>query len=195
VYPDRYHLPEVTAAVLAALERRRPGFEAWSSAVEAQLTEAAEQALAEIGRQFSEVAVDPAYWERVESVTRTVALPRYFQIARTQHALERSGYGLWRGGDLTARIGYGALGAVLALILWRAAFLPRWLELLPLALVLFGPLLPDVQISSARRRYARALDGIIAAAREEQQHVETYRPLSELSEGTSAASTPQKERT
>jgi hypothetical protein len=195
VYPDRYHLPEVTAAVLAALERRRPGFEAWSPAVEAQLAEAAEQVLADMGKQFSEVAVDPAYWGRVESVIRGVALPRYLRVARAQHALERSGYGLWRGGDVVSRVSYGALGLVLAIIVWRAAFLPKWLELLPLALVLFGPLLPDIQSAAARRRYARALDEIIAAMRAEQQHVDTYRPLSDVGDGISTRSPQERERT
>src|SRR5689334_8003687 len=50
VYPSRYRLPEVTAAVLAALERRRPGFAEWSSEVEAQLSAAADAALRDVGR-------------------------------------------------------------------------------------------------------------------------------------------------
>ncbi len=193
VYPDRYRPPEVTAAVLAALERRRPGFDAWSPTVEAQLAQAAEEALAEIGKQFAEVAADPAYWTRMESIIRGVVLPRYLLVAREHHALERRGYGLWRGGDALSRVAYGALGLVLALVVWRAAFLPKWLELLPLALLLFGPLIPDVQISTARRRYAKALDALLDAVRAEQAHVDTYRPLSELAEG-GVPSPPKKER-
>jgi hypothetical protein len=185
----------VTAAVLAALERRRPAFDAWSTDVEAQLLAAAEGTLAQMGRQFAEIAADPAYWTRVESVVRGVVVPRYLQVAKPQHALERSGYGLWRGGDLVSRAGYGALGLVLALIIWRAAFVPKWLELLPVALVLFGPLIPDLQISTSKRRYGKALDGIVSAMSEEQSHRDAYQPLSESPEELPPVHSPTKERT
>ncbi len=182
MYPERYRLADVTASVLAALERRRPAFAAWSPEVEQELRAAATQTLSDIGRQFSEVAADAPYWTRLEGVVQQVALPRYLHEAKAQHAFERGGYGLWRGGDLVSRAAYAALGLVLALAVWRAAFVPKWLELLPLALVLFGPLIPDLQIGSARRRYGKSLDAIVAAMREEQQHLDVYQPLLKATE-------------
>ena len=56
MYPTRYQLPELTAQVVAVLERRREGYADWSPEVETRLTEEAKNALTEAGRQFAEVA-------------------------------------------------------------------------------------------------------------------------------------------
>lgn len=176
MYPDRFRLPQVTEHVLAWLERRRPGYSEWGGEVEAQLTAEARQALADVGRQFLEMAEDRSYWERLEHSLFTVALPRYFQLAREHHALQRARYGLWRGGDVISRVSYTGAG-VLAAVLIALTPVPDWLEPLPFAFILFGPFLPDMQESFFERRYRKQLATLVAEMHVEQRQLETYRPL------------------
>jgi len=178
VYPDRFRLPQVSEHVLAWLERRRPGFGAWDGEVEAQLLAEARLALADVSKRFSEVAVDPGYWERLARGIYSVVLPRYFQLAREHHALQRRKYDLWRGGDLLSRAAYTGGGLVTALVV-ALTRIPDWLEPLPFAFVLFGPFLPDMQESFHERRYRRQLATLVRDMDVEQRQLEAYRPLDE----------------
>lgn len=178
MYPDRYRLAEMTAHVLGLLEHRREGYAEWNAEAEAQLTGVATEALHEAGRQFAEIADDQASWHRIEQTVLTAVLPRYFQAAKAEHQLEKNKYHLWRGGDFISRVAYGAAGLLAALIVWRTA-IPKYLEPLPLAFFIGGPLLPDLQIWFARRRYRQKLGAVIESMRAEDAAREQYRPLLE----------------
>ena len=178
MYPTRYQLSELTAHVLALLERRREGYTEWNADAEARLSEEARAALFEAGRQFAEVADDTTYWQALERTVLTAALPRYFQLARAEHALEKDRYGVWRGGDLISRAAYAAIGLVVAAIVWRTA-IPDWLEPLPLGFFIGGPMLPDLQVWFAKRRYAGKLRALVEDMREEAAARAQYRPMME----------------
>jgi len=178
VYPTRYQLQELTSHVVAALERRREGFAEWNAEVEAKLTLEAKSVLAEAGRQFAEVADDKPYWAQLERTVLTAALPRYFQLAKEQHQHEKNKYGLWRGGDVVSRAAYALIGLVAAAVVFRTA-LPDWLEPLPIAFFIGGPLLPDLQIWFAKRKYAGKLRTLVEDMRDEAEARAQYRPLTE----------------
>ncbi len=178
MYPTRYQLQQLTEIVVAALERRREGFAEWTPEVEAKLTAEAQGVLSEAGRQFAEVADDKPYWQQVERTVLTVALPRYFQLAKEQQQNEKNKYGLWRGGDVISRATYAAVGLVVAAVVFRTA-IPDWLEPLPLAMFIGGPLLPDLQVWFAKRKYASKLRVLVEDMRDEAAAREQYRPLSE----------------
>ncbi len=172
----RYSLPELTAHLIALLERRRTAFDGWNDETEAALTKEATAALAEAHTGFVELADDPAYWQKTEHTLLTVALPRYLNLAKAQDALERSAYGAWRHGDLISRVAYAAAGLISGIIIIRTA-IPDWLEPLPIALFLGGPLLPDLQAWRAKRKYAKALSGLVDDMAQEQRDVREYQPL------------------
>jgi hypothetical protein len=176
LYPSQYQLPELTAHLVALLERRRAAVGAWDAATEAAFVEEARAALAEAGAQFREVADDPAHWQRVTEQCLTVALPRYLKLAREEHALEARKYGVWRGGDFLSRAAYAVGSLLVGALLLRTA-LPRAFETLPLVFFVGGPLIPDVQTWLARRRYARALATLVEDMRLEELDRSTYQPL------------------
>lgn len=178
MYPDRYRLPQLTAHVLSLLEHRREGFETWNDEAEAKLTEVAREALSEAGHQFAEVADDKTYWSKLEQTVLTAVLPRYFRLAKEEHQLEQDKFHLWRGGDLISRVVYGSSGLIAAVIVWRTA-IPNYLEPLPLAFFVLGPLLPDLQVWFAKRKYTKKVGAIIEAMAEEAELREQYRPLME----------------
>lgn len=176
VYPSQYQLPELTAHVVSLLERRRQAFDTWDERAEAALRDEAQAALDEAGRQFRELADDAAYWQRTSELVMTVALPRYFKLARAQHALEQAKYGLWRGGDFVSRAAYALLGLVLGVIILRTA-IPNWLEPIPLLLFVLGPVLPDLQVWFAKRRFGKQLLGLVDEMKDEAAERRAYAPL------------------
>ena len=177
MYPERYRLASVTRYVIELLERRRPAIAQWSQAAKSSLAADAREALAAAGKQFQEVADDPAHWAQVERAVTEVALPRYFRLAQAQSALEQRRFDLWRGGDLLSRLVYGGVGLLAAGFVWAVPELPKYLEPLPLLLFVFGPVLPDVQTALLRRRYRRQLITLVAEMGEEEAQMGLYRPL------------------
>jgi hypothetical protein len=176
LYPSQYQLGALSAHVVSLLERRRAGFETWDDASEAALLDEARRALAEAGQQFRELADDGPYWQRVTDQVLTVALPRYLKLARAQHELEQRKYDLWRGGDLLSRALYALGGLAVGVIVLRTA-LPDWLEPLPLTFFIGGPLLPDLQVWLAKRRYAKHLAALVEDMQQEQVDQGAYQPL------------------
>ncbi|ATB34019.1 hypothetical protein [Melittangium boletus] len=193
MYPDEFRLPRVSEHVLAWLERRRPGFGEWNDEVEAALKAEARLALDDVARRFTELAVDPAYLSRLEHSLFSVVLPRYLRLAREHHALQRRRYGLWRGGDLVSRAVYTLVGIVLAVVI-ALTRVPNWLEPLPIALILLGPFLPDMQESFLDRRYRRRLATLVADMAGEQHQLEAYQPLTEPPESLPGAGSRSKEK-
>lgn len=176
VYPSQYQLPELTAHLVSLLERRRLAFDVLDEKAEAALREAAQEALDEAGKQFKELADDAAYWSRTTDALLEVAFPRYLRLARNQHALEKRGYGAWRGGDFVSRAAFAVAGLVLGFIVIRTP-IPNWLEPLPLALFIGGPFIPDVQASFAKRRYSKQLLALVEDMKAEAIDRRAYEPL------------------
>ncbi|MBL9039883.1 MAG: hypothetical protein JNG84_15300 [Archangium sp.] len=176
MYPSRFSLPELTAHLVALLERRRAGLAEWSAEVEHTLRAEAAAALTEAEAAFREVADDAVYWRRVTDAVHAVALPRYLALAKAQHALERAGYGAWRKGDFISRVAYGAAGLLVALVVWRTP-IPDWFEPVPVAFFLFGPLLPDAQAWWAKRRFATDIAHLVEDMGVEQRDTRAYQPV------------------
>jgi hypothetical protein len=105
-----------------------------------------------------------------------VALPRYFKLARDQHALERRGYDIWRGGDFIARAVFAVTGLVFGVVILKTA-IPEYLEPIPLALFIGGPLIPDAQVWFAKRRYRKELAAVVEDMRLEAADTRVYQPL------------------
>jgi hypothetical protein len=163
VYTERFSLPFVSEVLIAAAERRRPGLGAWSEATRRELRAVFERELAEIRRHFGEFFHDQSYWAKVERTVLEDCFPRYCAAAEPQTVLERGDYGVWRGGDLVARGAYAAGGLLFGLFMVYAPFIPipREWDFVILASMLAAPFLPDWQVSWHRRRYRKALAGIV----------------------------------
>jgi len=188
LYPRQYQLDELTGHLVALLERRRAAVEQWNDEAEASLLEEARRALDEAGLQFKEVADDEAYWRRTTEQLMTVAMPRYLVVAKAEHELERKKYGVWRGGDLLSRLAYAVGGLLVGVLIIRTA-LPDWLEPIPLAFFIGGPLLPDLQVWLATRRYRKQLRSLVDDMRDEAADTSAYQPLG-IDSGVGAADVP-----
>jgi len=149
----------VAAQVLEHLERRRAELVAGDDAKTAAEVEAA---LVPVEQAYREAELPAPYFAALKKELVAVLPSEWLRVARRYSSKEANDYGLWRGGDPVARLTYVLVGLVLGgLILW-APFIPIWEKWFPFALAVAGWWLPDAQIAFHKRRYARALGGIVA---------------------------------
>lgn len=191
MYTERFSLPSLSRALIAACERRRPGLGPWTPEVEAALEETFASELAEARRNFLELFDDRPYFERVERTLREVCLPRYARLAEAQTALEQKGYGVWRGGDLLSRGALALGGLLVGAFLIRAPFVPipaTW-DWLVIACALGAPFLPDLQIKLHQRRYSKGLERIVSDLADAAEQHRAFAPIDSLAAGNGAAST------
>src|SRR6202140_1408166 len=190
--PEKYRLESIGRFLIDSFERRRPALQAWSPAVEESLRAESEQELQQMERQCVELGVDdPPYWLRVRGALQAVLLPRYAALAREEVALSRRDYGLWRGGDLLARLAFAGVGLVLGGLAVALPFIPVTEKWVPWALFVAGPFLPDAWFWWYRRRYRKRLQALVLDLGRAGDSLDTYRPLSELQRALGEPGSPQ----
>jgi hypothetical protein len=181
--PSRYQLGEVGRYLLEQLELRRPGIQEWTPQIEASLRQHLEQELQQMERQCRELGVDDAqYWQRIRRALDDILLPRYAALARAEIALQKRDYGVWRGGDLVARGVYALSGFILGIIAVEVPYIPIEAKWFPAVLLVAGPLFPDLVVGWYRWRFRRKLEDLVKDLTRASASLETYRPLSELTQ-------------
>jgi hypothetical protein len=173
---DEFSAARVTSEVVTALERRRATVCADESALRTEL----EAALAPLEAAYAESALPSAYFAALQQEIRQVVPERWQAAATSFTALERRGFGSWRGGDVYARVAYTLAGLVVGGLCVAAPFIPIWEKWFPLALAGVAWWLPDLQSWWHRRRYARELGRIVGAVAARQPAMEARVSLKEL---------------
>jgi len=95
----------VVYAVLTECEHRRRALDPENAA--GHLRETAVARLDRIGAAYTGADV---YWQELRREVEQTALPRYLRMAVDQLRAERSGYSVWRRGDLLARLSFALMG-------------------------------------------------------------------------------------
>ena len=208
--PEKYRLDAVGRFLLEQFELRRPGVREWTPQIEASLREQAEAELVQMEKQLHELEIDdPSYWQRVRRVIDEILLPRYAKAATEELALAKREYGIWRGGDLVARGVFALAGFILGIIAVEVPYIPIEAKWFPALLLVAGPMFPEAVMGWYRWRFRRKLRQMVRDLAKAGGTLDTYRPLSELtqameprsassSEASSAAAEappiPQRER-
>ena len=181
--PDRYRLDSVGRYLLDQFELRRPGFRAWTPELEASLRAQAETEIAQMERQLKELEIDDSqYWQRMRRVLDEILLPRYAKAVIEELALAKREYGIWRGGDLLARATFTLAGFILGIIAVETPYIPIYEKWFPAVLMVAGPVFPDLVMAWYRRRFRKKLETLVKDLAKASQILETYRPLSELTQ-------------
>ena len=185
--PEKYRLAAVGRFLLEQFELRRPGVREWTPQIEASFRQQAEAELVQMERQLKEMEIDdPQYWQRVRRVVDDIVLPRYAKVVNDEIALARRDYGIWRGGDLVARGTFALAGFILGIIAVEVPYIPIEAKWFPAVTLLAGPFFPDLIQGWYRWRYRRKLDELVRDLDAVSGTLETYRPLSELTESMRA---------
>ncbi|MBS2026405.1 MAG: hypothetical protein JST54_00755 [Deltaproteobacteria bacterium] len=185
MFSDRFSLPFVTSVLIAAAERRRPGLGPWTPAVRQELLGIFKDELASVKKSYDELAASAGTgqekddWENLEHAVLHDAFPRYAAVAEKETALEQNEYGVWRGGDLLARLAYAGGGLVIGGLCVKLPFIPiptEW-DFFAFLTMIGAPLIPDMQVAWHKRRFRKKIEAIMeemAAAAEAQK---LYQPL------------------
>lgn len=153
-----YDFGTVVFAVLQECEHRRRSFDD----VEAGARACAREKLAEIQRTYAELGGSATYWQALEKEVLQTIVPQYVDAAEGMNALEASGFGAWRGGDLAARLVFALIGLLIGSLIIAIPWIPIFEQMFAFGLTAGGFFYPDVRRFAAERSYSRRLNGLIA---------------------------------
>ena len=115
-----------------------------------------------IRQAYREAELPAPYFDALEKEVIEAVPGAWHKIAKPYTDGEKREFGLWRGGDPIARITYVFLGLLIGGLCVELPFIPIWEKWFPFALAFGAWWLPDAQTRFHKRRYARALGGIVA---------------------------------
>jgi hypothetical protein len=159
-------------AVLAECEHRRKAV--------FDVEECAQRKLFIIRTAFEESHGDPEYWTVLEAEVMNVAMARYASIAKRQTELEKTNYGVWRGGDLAARIAFTLAGLTVGGIIVAVPFIPIFIDAFAFFLAFCGWFYPELKKLHSDFTYTRRLNAIVNDAAKYQRSTMQYLSMSAL---------------
>jgi hypothetical protein len=162
-----YDYAQVVFVVLQECEHHRRSFE---DDFEAEVRACANAKLAEVKAAYDEFGGGTAYWETLEKEVDDVVLPQYTAAAREMNALEANHFGIWRDGDLGARIAFALAGLVIGSIIIASPFIPIFEDIFAFATTAIGFLYPDLKRFMTQRRYMKVLNRLVTDSARYQEN-------------------------
>ena len=176
-----YDFGSVVFVVLEECEHRRRGIP--DDEAEEALMRIARGKLAKIRKAYDEFGGAPAYWNVLETEVLETAMPQYIAAARDMNALERSNFGVWRGGDPAARFTFALAGLLLGSFLIALPFVKIVEAMFAFALAFLGFIYPELKRYTHERRHFRLLNRLVNDAAQYQQNAKLhYMTTSEIRE-------------
>jgi hypothetical protein len=157
-----YDFGNVVFVVLEECEHRRRGFD--DEELDGQLTATAGAKLAKVKAAYDEFGGSPVYWTELEREVMRTALPQYLLAAREMNALERSNFGVWRGGEPAARFAFALGGLLLGSVILALPFVPIFEAMFAFALAGLGFFYPELKRYTHERRHFRVLNRLVDEA-------------------------------
>lgn len=163
----KFDFANMVFAVIEECEHRRRGYD--DDEIERELMRSAREKLAEIRAQYDEYGGSAGYWDELKKEVLATAMPQYIDAAREMNALERSGWGVWRKGDVGARLLYALAGLIIGSIIIALPFVPIFEEMFAFALTAGGFVYPDLKRFQFERRHANAMNRLVDASARYQE--------------------------
>jgi hypothetical protein len=167
-----YDFGNVVFVVLEECEHRRRGLD--DDEADDALMRVARGKLAKIRQAYDEFGGAPAYWKVLETEVLETAMPQYIAAAREMTALERSNFGIWRGGDPAARFTFALAGLLLGSILIALPFVKIVEAMFAFALAFLGFIYPELKRYTHERRHFRMLNRLVTEAARYQQNAKLH---------------------
>lgn len=157
-----YDFGSVVFVVLEECEHRRRGFD--DDELDEQLLDVARAKLAKIRAAYDEFGGSPVYWQALETEVMETAITQYIDAAKQMNRLERTGFDVYRAGDLSARFLFALLGLIVGSALVALPFVPIFEAMFAFALTFIGFIYPDLKRYQYERRHFRLLNRLVAEA-------------------------------
>lgn len=158
-----YDFAHVLYAVLQECEHRRRGLSNPKTIAD-DVQSIAREKLAQIKAAYDEFGGSPVYWKELEREVLETAMPQYAPAAAEMNALERSGFRLFRHGDIAARLMFALLGLLIGSIIIALPFIPIFEDMFAFVMTALGFFYPDIVRYTNERRYARFLNRLVTDA-------------------------------
>ncbi len=171
-----YTAREVALTVIDHLERRREKIVGDEALVRAEVGAALEP----IRREYLEAELPVSYFSALEKEITETLPAKWRRAALPFTDLEKKGYGIWRAGDVVARLTYVALGLIGGGLVVAAPFIPIWEKWFPFALAIAAWWLPDAQLRWQRRRYGLQLGQVVKELEGAQKQLDRAITMQEL---------------
>jgi hypothetical protein len=171
------------------LERRRPAIVQDDEAIRAEVR----AALSPVRREYGEHDLPKRYLDALERELLATIPARWRRSAEPFTTEEAQGFGIWRGGDIFARLTYLGVSAAIGFFIVWAPFIPIWEKWLPFAMAGASWFLPDLQVRFKRRRYARELGEIVLQMDLAQRQIERQITSDDILDGVTAEAAAEVE--
>jgi len=163
-----YDFGSVVFVVLEECEHRRRGYD--DEDLEQHLRGVARAKLAKIKAAYDEFGGSFSYWKALESEVMETAMPQYIRAAEEMNRLERTGWDVWRRGDISARFLFALCGLMIGSLLVAIPFIPIFEAMFAFALAILGFMYPDLKRYTHERRHAKLLNRLVGDAARYQQN-------------------------
>lgn len=182
-----YDFGSVVFVVLEECEHRRRGFA--DDDLKTKLLEIARAKLARIKAAYDEFGGSPSYWKALETEVLQTAMPQYLDAAAEMNRHERTGFGVWRGGDIGARLQFALAGLLIGSILLALPFVKLFEAMFAFALAGVGFIYPDLKRYTHERRHVRLMNRLVTeSARYQQNSKLHYMTTTDIRESFHSAS-------
>jgi hypothetical protein len=167
-----YDYASVVFVVLQECEHRRRGWD--DSEFEEQAMATARAKLATVKAAYDEYGGAANYWERLQQEVLEVVMPQYIEAAQAANEREKSGYGVWRGGDPAARATFALIGLIIGSIIIAIPWIKIDEVMFAFALTVAGALYPDMVRFTHQRRHSRVLNRLISESAAYQENARLH---------------------
>ena len=162
-----FDFANVIFSVLQDCEHRRRSYT--DENVRAGLMECANEKLARVKTSYLDGLGSKSYWRDLEKEVLETVMPQYIAAAAEQNRRERTGYGVFRGGDVGARILFALLGLVVGGLILAITFIPIFEKAFAFVLALGGWFYPDMVRLTHEYRHYKLLNRLVSAGEEFQR--------------------------
>jgi hypothetical protein len=167
-----YDFGHVVFAVIQECEHRRRGLDDRNT--DEQLMSVARAKLAQIKAAYDEFGGSSSYWKELETEVLKTAMPQYIAAAKEMNTLERSGWDVYRRGDLAARGLFGLGGLIVGVFVKALPLIPTIENIFVFALAAAGLIYPDLVRYMHERRHSLTLNRIVTEAADYQKNAKLH---------------------
>jgi hypothetical protein len=183
----------VVFAVLGQCEHQRRSIE--DSRFEQEITACAQEKLDRVKAAYEEFGGSAGYWDELAKEVLTVAVPQYAAAAKEMNRIERSGYGVFRHGDLGARLLFALIGLIIGSIIVALPWVPIFEDFFAFVLTAGGFFYPDLKRYMIERQYAKRLNRLVVESARYQTNAGLhYMTTDEIRESLQPGETSVKRR-
>jgi len=169
---NQFDYGSVVFAVLQECEHRRLSFE--DDEIEAGLLGVAAEKLDEAQAAYFETGGSKGYWDELRREVLETVMPKYIPAALRRNALERSGFDVWREGDVLARASFTLAGLTIGGIIVALPFIPIFEDMFAFALGFSGWFYPELKKALFDHRHSKVLNNLITESQRYQENARIH---------------------